>query len=361
MKCGAGLRICLIASSRFPIREPFAGGLEAHTHALAGELVRRGHRVSLFAAPGSDPSLGADELDVARFRSSAAARADVASPPESWMREHHAYLRLMLDLARSGARRFDLVHNNSLHHLPVAMAEAVEIPFVTTLHTPPVAWLESAARLAPSSTRFVAVSNQMNVAWRHVVEATTVYNGVDTGLWAPGPGGSGAVWCGRVVPEKAPHAAIDAARAAGMPLQLIGPVYDHTYFAAQIAPRLGADVRWLGHLSQRELREVVGRASVALVTPAWEEPYGLVAAEAMSCGTPVAAFARGAMKELVDEHTGRLAPAGDVVALGRAISEAAMLPRDQVRNTAVARWGLTRMVDEYEIVYRAVANHGVAA
>ena len=112
------------------------------------------------------------------------------------MREHHAYLRLMLDLARSGARRFDVVHNNSLHHLPVAMAEALEIPLVTTLHTPPVAWLESAARFAPSSSRFVAVSDQMDAAWRHVVEATTVYNGVDTDLWSPGPGGAGAVWCG---------------------------------------------------------------------------------------------------------------------------------------------------------------------
>jgi glycosyltransferase involved in cell wall biosynthesis len=356
-----GLRICLIASSRFPIREPFAGGLEAHTHALSGELVRRGHRVSLFAAPGSDPKLGADELDVATFASSDAARADVASSPESWMREHHAYLRLMLDLARSGAHQFDVVHNNSLHHLPVAMAEALEVPLVTTLHTPPVPWLESAARLAPSSTRFVAVSDQMSRAWRHVVRSTTVHNGVDTELWRLGPGGGQAVWAGRMVPEKAPHAAIDAARAAGVALQLAGPAYDAAYFADEIAPRLGDDVRWLGHLSQRELSTVVGRADVALVTPSWEEPYGLVAAEAMSCGTPVAAFDRGAMRELVDVHTGRLAPADDVAALGRAIRAAAALPRGQVRATAVARWSLRRMVDEYESLYREVGERGDAA
>ncbi len=355
------LRICLIASSRFPVREPFAGGLEAHTHALAGELVRRGHQVSLFAAPGSDPRLGAHELDVASFSSSDAARADVAAQPESWMREHHAYLRLMLDLARSGAGAFDVVHNNSLHHLPVAMAEAVQVPLVTTLHTPPVAWLESAARLAPSSTRFVAVSDRMRDLWRHAVPSTTIYNGIDTDVWAAGPGGRGAIWSGRLVPEKAPHAAIDAARLAGVPLHLAGPAYDSAYFAHQIQPRLGPDVRWLGHLSQDALRTEVGRAGVAVVTPAWEEPYGLVAAEAMSCGTPVVGFARGAMRELVDPQTGVLVGPDDIPALAAAIGKAAALPRAGVRSTAVARWGLRRMVDEYEAVYRSVAGHGVAA
>jgi glycosyltransferase involved in cell wall biosynthesis len=335
--------------------------LEAHTHALAGELIRRGHEVTLFAAPGSDPNLGADELDVATFASSEDARSDVASPPECWMQEHHAYLGLMLDLARNGTRRFDLVHNNSLHHLPVAMAQTLDIPLVTTLHTPPIAWLESAARLGPSSNRFVAVSDQMNRAWRHVVDSTTIYNGVDTELWAPGPGGQAAIWCGRIVPEKAPHAAIDAARIANVPLQLAGPVYDQAYFRHQIVPRLGTDVRLLGHASQPELRDAIGRASVALVTPAWEEPYGLVAVEAMSCGTPVAAFARGAMRELVSESTGRLVPADDVAALGRVIHEAAAIPRSEVRATAVARWGLTRMVDQYEALYRSMTRHGEAA
>jgi glycosyltransferase involved in cell wall biosynthesis len=361
MSTGRPLRVCLIASSRFPIREPFAGGLEAHTHALAGELIRRGHHVSLFAAPGSDPTLGAHELDVDTFTSSGAARADVASPPERWIREHHAYLRLMLDLVRDGARRFDVVHNNSLHHLPVAMAEALPIPLVTTLHTPPVAWLESAARWAPPSSRFAAVSHEMGRSWRHVLRATTVHNGVDTDRWAVGPGGEGAIWTGRIVPEKAPHAAIDAARTAGVPLRLAGPVHDDAYFRREVSPRLGDDVQFLGHLSQADLCEFVGRAGVALVTPAWEEPYGLVVAEAMACGTPVAAFARGAMRELVDADTGRLARPADTVGLASAIREAADLSRTRVRAVAVEKWGLARMVDEYEALYRSLARRGVAA
>ena len=127
--------MCLIASSRYPVREPFAGGLEALTHQLARQLAARGHEVSLFAAAGSDPELPVTLIDAGTFEPSAAAQRDVNAPAASWMAEHHAYLMLMLDLARDGAGRFDLVHNHSLHHLPVAMAPMLQIPLLTTLHT----------------------------------------------------------------------------------------------------------------------------------------------------------------------------------------------------------------------------------
>lgn len=354
------LRICLIASSRFPIREPFAGGMEAHTHALARALIARGHEVTLYAGPGTDPSLSARTLEVARFSTGSGERADVSVTPQGWIEEHHAYLALLLELAREAPDRFDVIHNNSLHHLPVAMAAAVRVPMVTTLHTPPVPWLESALRFAPPHSRFVAVSDHVGRSWRHVVSSQTIANGVDTDLWTAGPGGANAVWFGRIVPEKAPHLAIDVARAAGLPLDLAGPVFDDAYFSHQIEPRLGSDVHLLGHLTQRELVAVVGRARVALMTPAWDEPYGLVAAEAMSCGTPVAAFRRGAMSEVVGETGGRLAEPGDVPGLAGAALEAAALDRREVRDSARRRHSVDRMVDEYEALYRATALQGAA-
>lgn len=346
------LRVCLIASSRFPVSEPFMGGLEAHTHALATALVRRGHRVGLFAAPGSDPDLGVTELPAAPFSSSPRARADVGSSPEWWMREHHAYLELMLSLVRGRHGPFDVVHNNSLHHLPVAMSEALVSPFVTTLHTPPLPWLESAVQLAPRSSRFVAVSDSVAVAWRHAVASTTIPNGVDTDSWALGPGGGPALWFGRLVPEKAPHEALLAARAAGRTLELAGPIHDPAYFESCVQPLLGEGARYLGHLRGADLRSAVGHASVVVVTPQWDEPFGLVAAEAMSCGTPVAAYDRGALREVVNEEAGVLVAAGDVDALGRAMSEAERLDRDGVRRQAVERFSLDRMVDSYVSVYR---------
>jgi glycosyltransferase involved in cell wall biosynthesis len=348
------MRICLVASSRFPITEPFQGGLEAHTATLAVALRDRGHAVTVFAAPGSDPALGVEELRVPTFRPSAAARADVGARPDEWMQEHHAYLALMLSLARDGHERFDLVHNNSLHHLPVAMASALRVPVLTTLHTPPLGWLESAMTLAPPHAAFAAVSRHTAAAWSHAVRADVVPNGVDTGRWHAGPGGERAVWTGRLVPEKAPHLAVAAARRAGLAIDLAGPVLDTAYVRREVEPLLGDDARLLGHLGTEALRETVGRARVALVTPQWDEPYGLVAAEAMACGTPVAAFARGALGEVVGVDGGRLARPGDVDDLARAVREACDLDRSVVRAHAVRHCSVERMVERYEDLYRRV-------
>ena len=359
---GAGrLRICVIASCRFPIREPFTGGLESMTWHLTRELVRRGHEVAVFAAPGSDPEIGVVDLPVVSLPTTHRGRLDVDAAPSVQVVEHHAYLSLMLDLAREGGTRFDVVHNNSLHYLPVAMAPSLPVPLVTTLHTPPLSWLESAIRLDGGASTFAAVSDFTATAWSPLVEARCILNGVDTTRWPAGPGGEGAVWSGRLVAEKAPHEAIDAARRAGVPLVLAGPALDPDYFGSAIEPRLGGDVSYAGHLHQDDLAELVGRSAVAVVTPAWDEPYGLVAAEAISCGTPVAAYARGALPEVIDRECGRLAVPGDLDMLATAIRDAAGLDRSVVRRHAVEHLSLTRMVDEYEALYARLASRGEAA
>lgn len=355
------LSICLVASSRFPVREPFMGGLEAHTHALAAALVRRGHEVSLFAAPGSDPTLGATPLPLATYTMSEAARADVGTTPLGWMQEHHAYLDLMIGIADGRLGPFDVVHNNSLHHLPVAMSRSIDVPMVTTLHTPPVPWLESAVAFAAAGSRFVAVSGCMAEAWRPAVPSEVIHNGVDTGFWHPGPGGGAAVWTGRLVPEKAPHDALDAAALAGVPLVLAGPLHDRAYFEREIAPRLGTDAVYAGHLDQASLRTLIGGASVAVVTPQWDEPFGLVAAEAMACGTPVAGYVRGALPEIVDEHSGVLVRAGDVDALASAMRDAQDRDRTAVRARACEHFSHARMVADYEAAYLQVVGLASAA
>lgn len=345
------MRICLIASSRFPVSEPFHGGLEAHTSLLAEHLIRRGHQVSVFAAPGSDPRLNIEELPVRPFEASALARQDVGAMPEAWMREHHAYLALMMDLARTGAERFDVIHNNSLHHLPVAMSELVDLPMVSTLHTPPVPWLESALTICRGRTTFVAVSRHTARAWDHAVRAEVVLNGIDTERWTAGPGGERAVWTGRLVPEKAPHLAVRAALAAGIAIDLAGPRPDDVYFAREIKPLLGTQARYVGHLDTHDLVDLVGSAAVAVVSPMWDEPYGLVAAEAMACGTPVAALRRGALGEIVTAESGALADPGDVAHLAAAITTARGLDRERVRSHAVRALGVDRMVSAYEQIY----------
>jgi glycosyltransferase involved in cell wall biosynthesis len=352
------LRIALIASSRYAVSQPFAGGLEAHVWHLARALARRGHQVSLFAAAGSDQDLDCHTLAVRGLDISEAAQADVSMPIAEFMADHHAYLTLMLKLASCARDDFDVIHNHSLHYLPVAMAPMLSIPMLTTVHTPPTPWLESAIDASAGlGTRFAAVSEHTAAAWRRAIEHITVVpNGIATLRWPLGPGGGSLVWFGRITPEKAPHLAIKAARRTGRPLVLAGPISDPHYFANEVAPHLGEKARYAGHLDQDQLAQLVGAAAAVLVTPMWDEPYGLVVAESMCCGTPIVAFARGGIPELVAPESGRLVAPGDVAAMADAVATAVRLPRMQVRDHAVRRCSSEAMLGAYLDLYRQMLD-----
>ena len=344
------MHVVIIGAARHPLAEPFAGGLESLTAQLCRGLRGRGVRVTVFAGPGSDPALDVRELEVRPLDLSAAARKDVAMPPPLWLSEHHAYLQVMLELQRR--RDVDVIHNNSLHHLPVAMASAANAPMVTTLHTPPTPWLESAIDIAEDPrARHVAVSRHTREAWRHLVDADVVANGVDVGRWRPGPGGGGLAWAGRLVPEKAPHLAIDIARAAGRPLRLAGPVGDRDYVESMVAPRLGGEVQYVGHLDTAGLVDLFGASSATLVTPVWDEPYGLVAAESLAVGTPVLAFDRGGLPEFVTREVGRLVADDDLAAAVEALDEVLSLDRAACRTHAALHCSVDRMVSDYLLLY----------
>lgn len=346
------MHVVVLGSSKHPIAEPFAGGLESLTWHLVRGLRDRGVDVTFFAGPGSDPAIGATELDVAPLLLSDSARADVSMVPEAWLREHHAYLQVMVGLQRRDD--IDVVHNNSLHHLPVAMAHSLSVPVLTTLHTPPTPWLEPAiaidARTRDAARRghFVAVSEHTARSWSHVASAAVVHNGVDVRRWVPGPGGDDLVWVGRIVPEKAPHRAIAMARASGRRLRLAGPVGDIGYFEQHVAGQLDADVSWVGHLDTDGLVELVGRSAALLVTPDWDEPYGLVAAESLACGTPVVALDRGGLREFVVPGVGVLvSPHADDDEAAQAVARAVGMDRGACRAHAVAACSVDRMVEKY--------------
>lgn len=354
------LRVVVIAPHRHRIREPFAGGLEAHVWHLVRRLRDLGHEVVLAAAEGSDGVEPGLAFPRRPWRASPAAAGDVSMPAPEFMAEHHAYLRVMLALADGRYGHVDVVHNHSLHHLPVAMASALPAPMLTTLHTPPTPWLESAVMLADpqDGSTFAAVSGYTADAWSVLPQRpTVVHNGVDLDEWPLGEGGDWLVWSGRLVPEKCPHLAIDAARLAGMRLRVAGPLSDREYFAREIAPRLGPDVQYVGHLAHNDLATLVGSSAAALVTPCWDEPFGLVVAESLACGTPVAAFRRGGIPEVVaGPECGALVDPQDVEALAAALPRVVTLDRAVVREHARSALSVERMVREYLDLYRELAR-----
>jgi glycosyltransferase involved in cell wall biosynthesis len=353
----SGIRVALIASVRYPIREPFAGGLEAHTWALARGLRQRGHDVTVFAGAGCDPGLGVREIVADRPHISPIARADISMTAEGWLEDHHAYLQLMVDLTGRLGGDFDVVHNNCLHYLPVATARLLPVPMVATLHTPPTPWLESAIQAGTCPVTFAAVSTHTARAWAHQIPAVRViHNGVDCRRWYPGPGGDHPVWFGRLVPEKGPDLAILAARRAGVPLNVVGPISDPRYFRTEIEPLLGDGVQYLGHLDHATLAQLVGRSSVCMVTPRWDEPYGLVAAEALACGTPVCGFARGALPEILGDDVAVLVEPDDVESLADGLGRAQGLSRTAARAYALAHCSEDAMIGSYQSLYAEVVR-----
>lgn len=352
------MKIAIIAHFKFAIVEPFAGGLEMHTHLMAKSLRNRGHDVTLFASLKSDPDLGLEAIceETALLRTGLAEAGDVA-----FFREHHAYLRLMTMLQE---RSFDIVHNNSLHYLPLTMAATLRAPTVTTLHTPPFCWLESGVRLGRRANHIVAVSQATADMWQEVTRIDGVIpNGIELDLFPFSPRAAEPpylVWYGRIVPEKGLHLALDAARVVGLPLKFAGPRADPRYFEAEIAPRLGDGAVYVGHLAHRQLAQLIGGARAAICTPCWEEPYGLVVAEALATGTPVAAFRRGGIPEILDVTCGALAEPGDVESLVQAIRRALVLDRAACRQRAERYCDAGRMVDAYERLYRDLIEEQAA-
>ena len=353
------MRIGVIAHLKYPIAEPFAGGLEMHTHLLCRLLRRHGHDVTLFAATRSDPALGleaiCEQTEMAKVGTAEA--GDVA-----FFREHHAYLSLMTRLRRS---RFDVIYNNSLHYLPVSMADTLPMPVVTTLHTPPFCWLESGVRESRGGNiRYVGVSESIRASWQDVVPLDhVILNGIDLESFpfhAEASGPPHLIWYGRIVPEKGLHHALDAACLAGLPLRFAGPIADPDYHRREILPRLSSDTLYLGHLDHRALAQEIGDAAAALCTPCWDEPYGLVVAEALASGTPVAAFARGAIPEILTPACGVLASPDDPADLARAARAAVGLSRRACRARAEQACDAGEMVRRYEALYRDLTAERLA-
>jgi glycosyltransferase involved in cell wall biosynthesis len=349
------LRIGLIASPTQTVEQPFAGGMEAHTVALSESLRERGHEVTIHDGRGAGFAANTGQC---HLRLSRAAEEDVSMPARGFLEEHHAYLSLMVSLDEQD---YDVVHNNCLHYLPVAMAPALRTPMLTTLHSPPTPWLESAIAATSggaTGSRWVSVSRANAAAWAHAARPCRVIpNGISPEIWRHRrrPRRSGAVWSGRIVPEKGTHLAIEAARLARMPLTIAGPIHDREYFERCLAAA-GPEVTYAGHLGSAALAELVGDAELALVTPCWEEPFGLVAIEALACGTPVAAFARGALPEILDVRTGALARPGDIGDLARQIEVARGLSRAACRRRATRHFSLEAMTDRYLETYRSLVD-----
>jgi glycosyltransferase involved in cell wall biosynthesis len=342
------VKIAILCHMHHPIAEPYEGGTEAHTAILADELVARGHEVTLFAKAGSISRATVHPLVPGDFEFTRVASPLVRAQQRGFLAEavHHS-----IGIIESAD--YDVVINNSLSSLPFSHLQSSAM--LTILHTPPTladvtAVVTDQGWVPGARHAWVTVSESNARGWSNLLpHVRTVYNGIRLDEWGattrvtPGL----AVWSGRITPEKGLHLAIDAARAAGLTFEFAGPLSHEDYFDAEIEPRLGADVRYRGHLAHDELRDMVSSGAVFISSPLWAEPFGLSAVEALAAGTPVAAFANGALPEIITPLNGALAWENSVDALADAVRSA--ITRDRVDTLRSSeRFDFRRMVDRYE-------------
>jgi glycosyltransferase involved in cell wall biosynthesis len=341
------VRIAVLAPISWRVPPRHYGPWELFSSLLTEGLVARGHDVTLFATGDSETS---------------AVLSSVV--PRGWSEDTNLDPKvaecLHISQVFERAAEFDIIHN-SFDFLPLTYSGLTSTPVITTIHGFSSPQILPVYEKYDRSTFYVAISE----ADRHpsLEYLATIHHGIDTArfVFDPTPG-SYLAFFGRIHRDKGLVAAIDTANKTGMPLRIAGIIQDELYFKREIAPRLDGDrVEFIGPVRSEDRSSFLGGAAALLHLIDFDEPFGFSVVEAMACGTPVIAFDRGSMPEIISEgKTGFVV--ADVAAASEAVVRIGELDRRAVRTEAVRRFDSSRMVDEYITAYeRAMAGSATRA
>lgn len=366
------LRIAIIAHSLYPIAEPYAGGLEMITQLLCDELVAQGHKVLLYAHSDSQtkatliPLLTRAQFEAMVYDN----EHDSVGMSREELYQYLVYQRAMHDIITRDERgEIDVVHNHSLHHIPMMLGQVFGSRCFTTFHTPifPQLRLALLTLRQGTQTQFTAISGHQQQLFAEFVPSHVVYNGIDVHSFTANVQpikDEVYFWYGRICPEKGTHLAMEYCQAAGKRLVIAGPKSNEDYFTQYVAPLLAEDSKvskekgtpalfdYVGHLSKAEINDYLGNATALLFTSTWDEPYGLTLAESLACGTPVIGFNVGASAEIVTPDAGIIVPKMDKEAFVQAFADINIISRQACRNRAEQFCSVAAMVAGYVQLYR---------
>ena len=333
------LRVAVLAPIAWRTPPVHYGPWELFASLLTEGLVELGHDVTLFATGDS--------------RTAAALHA---TSPAGWSDDGTIDPKVAecLHIASVFERAddFDVIHNG-FDFLPLTYSDLVHTPVVTTIHGFSSPAIVPVYERYDASTTYVAISD----ADRHpaLTYAATIHHGIDVDAFDlhSGPG-EHLLFFGRIHPDKGTAEAIAVAQRTGRRLDIAGIVQDDDYFRAHVLPHIDDDrIRYLGPVDAAHRSEVLGGAHALLHLIGFDEPFGFSVAEALACGTPVIAFDRGSMSELIrDGVDGQLTT--DVDGAADAVQHIGALDRRAIRDSARRRFDRTTMVERYVSVYDSV-------
>ncbi len=333
-------QVSAVASATPPAK---SGSVQLMTSLLTEGLVAAGHDVTLFATGDS----------VTRARLHATFPHGYWDDAEMWPWELYEMLNLAAAVER--AAEFDIIHYQAAYYpMALAFSRLSAAPLVQTLHHSPRAPELALYRGYPDA-RFIAISNEQARRLDGLAVAGVVPHGIDTHAFAFQPrAGDYLLFLGRFTEGKGVLQAIDVAARANLPLVLAAA--PEAYYHDVVEPHVdGVRVVYAGEVDHAEKVRLLGGAGALLYPVQDAEPFGLVMVEAMACGTPVAALDRGAVPEIIDEGvTGRIFHSVDDMAAG--LPAVLALDRRRVRERAVARFDVARMVKGYLTVYQQIQD-----
>jgi glycosyltransferase involved in cell wall biosynthesis len=338
------MHIAHIAPLTEAIPPKLYGGTERVVHWLVEELVALGHEVTLFASGDSRTSA---KLDAPWPR---ALRLDGS------IRDPNALHMLMLERVRQRADEFDFLHFH-LDYYPFSLFSRLSTPFLTTLHGRLDLPEHQPLFATFASTPVISISDAQRRPIPHAGWVRTIHHGLPENLLRPQPvRPEYFAFLGRIAPEKGCDRAIQIAQQCGMPLKIAAKVdrVDQEYYDSKIKPLIdGRNVEYIGEITDQEKSGFLSGAIVLLVPIDWPEPFGLVMIEAMACGTPVIAFNRGSVPEVIDEEVTGFIVEDEKSAIG-AVDRLPQLSRDKIRKHFEQRFTARRMAQDYLAVYRSM-------
>ena len=348
------LRIAVVAPPWISMPPQGYGGIELVVDLLCRELLRRGHDLTVFGCIGSDPELNVVPMAGDDWLS------DLGTPDQR-VREA-TYLRRVYEFIKGN--RFDVVHEHTEYPgITLAHTVGLACPVVATMHGPIGPKELEFLREVDREIGLVAISESQKEGNEEIHWAAVVYNAVDVdAMRFSTQNDNYLLQLARINPDKGQHVAIEVARRVGIPLVLAGKLdgdpQSQQYFAEEIEPHIGEQVRWISDVAGEEKKDLLAFARAMLFPLDWEEPFGLAMVEAMASGTPVIAFPRGAACELVEPGvTGFL---GETVeALAELVNRTGEIDPEGCRASVADRFNASRMTDGYEAVYEvALSRHG---
>ncbi len=277
---------------------------------------------------------------------------------------YYDHLSLAKVYQQAKKKKFDIIHLHLLHLVrPFYFAPLVDIPTVITVHDN--LFINRKRELSNDFLNvrncfYISISYAQRKGQPNLKFFANVYNGINSQIFKfrAKPKGNYAVVIGRIDPVKGIHLAVKIALKSNTPLKIIGPLYANLphinkYWQKEIKPYLGKKIQYLGVLPPQKIARLLQNASCLLFPITWEEPFGLVMAEALACGTPVIAFNRGSVPEIIEDgRTGFIV--NNVEEAVRAIKKIKSLERKNCRKRAEERFSQEKMVENYERVYQRI-------